>query len=68
MIVVLGGCSTSRRAEHFLLLFLVEVDEVESFAIAEAAGVMVEDQTWPKRGFPFPSFQDYNMLFSIVAN
>lgn len=26
---------------------------VESFALAGAAGIMIEDQTWPKRKFPF---------------
>lgn len=30
---------------------------VESFALAGAAGVMIEDQTWPKRRYPQWTFQ-----------
>ena len=37
---------------------------VESFAAAGAAGVMIEDQTWPKREFPlFLSFLFFSFLF-----
>lgn len=35
---------------------------VESFAAAGAAGIMIEDQTWPKRMFPFP-FPFVSLLF-----
>lgn len=40
---------------------------VESFAAAGAAGIMIEDQRWPKRIYPSPSIPERQRLIGLFA-
>ena len=40
---------------------------VESFAAAGAAGVMIEDQRWPKRIYPLPSIPERQRLIGLLG-